>query len=158
MDTFGSKGETANASIGQYMGRPWPPSPAALASDPPAQLLEPSLLHQVVSEFWGLSPLHIAASLPGEEGVNTAKYLLSSALHLDGRAEDGNEVDKMPEAGADVLAPVTLQERKRKAVGTVVDFAYYKYYQVSCNPDAILSRLVDMSHNFTPIPYQVSGS
>ncbi|OXB80605.1 UNVERIFIED_CONTAM: hypothetical protein H355_005534, partial [Colinus virginianus] len=44
----------------------------------------------------------------------------------------GNDlVDKMPEAGADVLAPVTLQERKRKAVGTVVDFAYYKYYQIS---------------------------
>lgn len=40
------------------------------------------------------------------------------------------QVDKLLEAGADILAPVTLQEGKRKTVGTAVDFAYYKYYQV----------------------------
>ncbi|XP_052537255.1 ankyrin repeat and MYND domain-containing protein 1 isoform X1 [Tympanuchus pallidicinctus] len=221
------------------------------------------------SKFQGLSPLHIAASIPGEEGVQITEYLLSCALDLDARAEDGNEVygpdepqdkeaglsadvswqlkneagppqeyfssyngpvpeeggrsalhiacqregnsehardvirlllehkanpntlwsghsplslaiasgndlavvellkhgadpnlplsgavesalcaavsttyehqrtaaqrialvDKLLEAGADILAPVTLQEGKTKAVGTAVDFAYYKYYQ-----------------------------
>lgn len=40
------------------------------------------------------------------------------------------QVDKLLEAGADILAPVTLQEGQKKAVGTAVDFAYYKYYQV----------------------------
>lgn len=44
------------------------------------------------SKFRGLSPLHIAASIPGEEGVQITEYLLSSALDLDARAEDGNEV------------------------------------------------------------------
>lgn len=43
-------------------------------------------------QFQGLSPLHIAASIPGEEGVQITEYLLSSALDLDARAEDGNEV------------------------------------------------------------------
>lgn len=43
-------------------------------------------------QLGGLTPLHIAASIPGEEGVQIMQYLLNSVLDLDARAEDGNEV------------------------------------------------------------------
>ncbi|XP_064360413.1 ankyrin repeat and MYND domain-containing protein 1-like [Dromaius novaehollandiae] len=51
------------------------------------------------SKFGGLTPLHIAVSIPGEEGVQITQYLLHSAPDLDARAEDGNEVygpDQVP--------------------------------------------------------------
>uniref|UniRef100_A0A8B9NVL0 Ankyrin repeat and MYND domain containing 1 n=1 Tax=Apteryx owenii TaxID=8824 RepID=A0A8B9NVL0_APTOW len=177
------------------------------------------------SKLGSLTPLHIAVSIPGEEGVQITQYLLHSAPDVDARAEDGNEayeaklsrgvtvhlknetgppkeyfssysgpvpeeggrsalhmacerednceaviellkhgadpnlplsgavrsalctavsttyeqkrtkaqrialVDKLLEAGADILAPVTLREGRQKAVGTAVDYAYFEYYQ-----------------------------
>ncbi|XP_064360433.1 ankyrin repeat and MYND domain-containing protein 1-like [Dromaius novaehollandiae] len=51
------------------------------------------------SKFGSLTPLHIAVSIPGEEGVQITQYLLHSAPDLDARAEDGNEVygpDQIP--------------------------------------------------------------
>lgn len=37
------------------------------------------------------------------------------------------QVDKLLEAGTDILAPVTIREGQRKAVGTAVDYGYHKY-------------------------------
>ncbi|XP_065710172.2 ankyrin repeat and MYND domain-containing protein 1 isoform X3 [Patagioenas fasciata] len=177
------------------------------------------------SKLGGLTPLHIAASIPGQEGVQITQHLLHSAPDPNVRAEDGNEiygpdkpqareanvtggvtlqlkneagppreyfssysgpvpeeggrsalhiacerednsehardvirlllmhqanpntlwsghsplslaiasgndlVDKLLEAGADILAPVPLREGQIRAVGTAVDYAYFKYYQ-----------------------------
>ncbi|MEE6524939.1 hypothetical protein FKM82_024703, partial [Ascaphus truei] len=41
-----------------------------------------------------LTPLHIAAALPGEEGVMITKMLLHAASDPNARAEDGNDIYK----------------------------------------------------------------
>ncbi|XP_010184264.1 PREDICTED: ankyrin repeat and MYND domain-containing protein 1, partial [Mesitornis unicolor] len=51
---------------------------------------------QLPSKLGGLTPLHIAASIPGKEGVQITQYLLHSALDLNARAEDGNEIYEWP--------------------------------------------------------------
>lgn len=43
-------------------------------------------------QLGGLTALHIAASIPGEEGVQITQYFLHSAPDLNARAEDGNEL------------------------------------------------------------------
>ncbi|KAM6193118.1 ankyrin repeat and MYND domain-containing protein 1-like [Sarcoramphus papa] len=64
------------------------------------------------SKLGGLTPLHIAASIPGEEGVQITQYLLHSAPDLNARAEDGNEIygpDKPQAREANLRGGVTLQ-------------------------------------------------
>ncbi|XP_042642859.1 ankyrin repeat and MYND domain-containing protein 1 isoform X6 [Tyto alba] len=70
---------------------------------------------QLPSKLGGLTPLHIAASIPGEEGVQITQYLLHSAPDLNARAEDGNKVygpDQIPQPPsreANLTGGVTLQ-------------------------------------------------
>ncbi|KAM6296911.1 LOW QUALITY PROTEIN: ankyrin repeat and MYND domain-containing protein 1-like [Aegotheles albertisi] len=66
------------------------------------------------SKLGGLNPLHIAASIPGKEGIQITQYLLHSAPDLNARAEDGNEIygpDKSPQPQANWTGGVTLQLR-----------------------------------------------
>ncbi|XP_074780013.1 ankyrin repeat and MYND domain-containing protein 1-like isoform X3 [Athene noctua] len=69
------------------------------------------------SKLGGLTPLHIAVSIPGEEGVQITQYLLHSAPDLNARADDGNEIygpDKIPQTQAreaNLTGGVTLQLR-----------------------------------------------
>ncbi|NXE84284.1 ANMY1 protein, partial [Cochlearius cochlearius] len=60
------------------------------------------------SKLGGLTPLHIATSIPGEEGVRITQYLLHSAPDLDARAEDGNEIYG-PDKVSNLTGGVTLQ-------------------------------------------------
>ncbi|KAF1471657.1 Ankyrin repeat and MYND domain-containing protein 1, partial [Megadyptes antipodes antipodes] len=60
------------------------------------------------SKLGGLTPLHIAVSIPGEEGVQITQYLLHSAPDLNARAEDGNEIYG-PDKVSNLTGGVTLQ-------------------------------------------------
>ncbi|KAM9370780.1 ankyrin repeat and MYND domain-containing protein 1 [Phaethornis superciliosus] len=47
---------------------------------------------QLSAKLGGLTPLHIAASIPGVEGVQITQHLLHSAPDINARAEDGSEI------------------------------------------------------------------
>ncbi|XP_035297040.1 ankyrin repeat and MYND domain-containing protein 1 isoform X4 [Cricetulus griseus] len=137
---------------------------------------------QFPAQLLSLTPLHIAASLPGEEGVKITELLLHAVTDVDAKAadqddlyktgkvdllpsslklnnetgppksyynvstfipeeggrtplhvacerEDNKKIDRLISYGADILKPVALVQGERTAVGTAVDYGYFKFYQ-----------------------------
>ncbi|XP_040306393.1 ankyrin repeat and MYND domain-containing protein 1 isoform X5 [Herpailurus yagouaroundi] len=137
---------------------------------------------QLPAELGALTPLHIAAALPGEEGVRITELLLHTvtdvdarvadeddvykpskldllpsslklnneagpagiyhsrptcmpdeggrtALHVACEREDSYKIDLLIDHGADILNPVTLTQGDKVAVGTAVDYGYFRFYQ-----------------------------
>ncbi|XP_043434300.1 ankyrin repeat and MYND domain-containing protein 1 isoform X5 [Prionailurus bengalensis] len=137
---------------------------------------------QLPAELGALTPLHIAAALPGEEGVRITELLLHTvtdvdarvadeddvykpskldllpsslklnneagpagiyhsrptcvpdeggrtALHVACEREDSYKIDRLIDHGADILNPVTLTQGDKVAVGTAVDYGYFRFYQ-----------------------------
>ncbi|XP_045338317.1 ankyrin repeat and MYND domain-containing protein 1 isoform X8 [Leopardus geoffroyi] len=134
------------------------------------------------TKLGALTPLHIAAALPGEEGVRITELLLHTvtdvdarvadeddvykpskldllpsslklnneagpagiyhsrptcvpdeggrtALHVACEREDSYKIDQLIDHGADILNPVTLTQGDKVAVGTAVDYGYFRFYQ-----------------------------
>uniref|UniRef100_A0A2I3MHZ0 Ankyrin repeat and MYND domain containing 1 n=1 Tax=Papio anubis TaxID=9555 RepID=A0A2I3MHZ0_PAPAN len=126
-----------------------------------------------------LTPLHIAAALPGEEGVQIVELLLHAITDVDAEASDKDGtyksskvvkellthgadpnlpltkglgsalciacdltyehqrsvderlalIDRLIDHGADILKPVTLRQGEKVAVGTAVDYGYFRFFQ-----------------------------
>ncbi|XP_025260244.1 ankyrin repeat and MYND domain-containing protein 1 isoform X7 [Theropithecus gelada] len=126
-----------------------------------------------------LTPLHIAAALPGEEGVQIVELLLHAITDVDAEASDKDGtyksskvvkellthgadpnlpltkglgsalciacdltyehqrsvderlalIDRLIDHGANILKPMTLRQGEKVAVGTAVDYGYFRFFQ-----------------------------
>lgn len=71
------------------LDRPWRPGEHHLTLTPPAFPLQ----------LRALTPLHIAAALPGEEGVKITELLLHAITDVDARATDQDDVYRLNKVG-----------------------------------------------------------
>ncbi|KAM7105151.1 ankyrin repeat and MYND domain-containing protein 1 isoform 2-T3 [Molossus nigricans] len=65
------------------------------------------------------------------KGLNSALCVACDIAYEQQRTFDGRLalIDRLINYGADILAPVTLTQGDKVAVGTAVDYAYFKFYQ-----------------------------
>ncbi|XP_048398440.2 ankyrin repeat and MYND domain-containing protein 1 isoform X1 [Stegostoma tigrinum] len=72
-------------------------------------------------------------NLPLTRGLGSALCTAVNTRYEHKRTLPGRQalVVKLLEANANILMPITLKSQESQAVGTAVDFAYYKYYQDS---------------------------
>ncbi|XP_028611172.1 ankyrin repeat and MYND domain-containing protein 1 [Grammomys surdaster] len=70
-------------------------------------------------------------NLPLTKGLGTALCVVCDLVYEQQRSIDNKIalIDRLISYGADVLNPVTLVQGERTAVGTAVDYGYFKFYQ-----------------------------
>ncbi|XP_076770848.1 ankyrin repeat and MYND domain-containing protein 1 isoform X2 [Arvicanthis niloticus] len=70
-------------------------------------------------------------NLPLTKGLGTALCVVCDLVYEQQRTTDNKIalIDRLISYGADVLNPVTLVQGERTAVGTAVDYGYFKFYQ-----------------------------
>ncbi|XP_031224315.1 ankyrin repeat and MYND domain-containing protein 1 isoform X2 [Mastomys coucha] len=70
-------------------------------------------------------------NLPLTKGLGTALCVVCDLVYEQQRSIDNKIalIDRLISYGADVLNPVTLVQGEKTAVGTAVDYGYFKFYQ-----------------------------